>query len=274
MGVQLALSHQSISQLEQGEVDMRGIIWQARNRFMFANDAEDADILAHELASQNFDPKLLKDQINVFRQKKVGQSIVRLKNLSATNTSSHATDSSTSSQTSQGRSYQIGQSFADTNFSVSEGLGRGNSKKEATSKGSSEGWSETLIDNLEDFYETSSRTYYTFDEQLRIWARKLRRRKTGQAFAKFKDNNTLYDVDIDQVVVPMTPALADMKAKLLEDNFANRELFVPPSELQSNWDNFSQRLGQGTMVPPHQQAIIDAVSVKTTRGGQDESALR
>ena len=39
MGVKLILAHQSFSQLIKGDLDLNGIIWQARSRLMFANDA-------------------------------------------------------------------------------------------------------------------------------------------------------------------------------------------------------------------------------------------
>lgn len=272
LGLQLFLSHQSFSQLEQGDVDMRGIVWQARNRFMFANDADDADLLAHELASQTYDPKELKDQIEVFRQKKVGQSLIRLNNFSATNTRSHALDENSSSGTSRGRSY--GQPYGESTYNDGRSDNRGRSEKNATSQGSSEGWSETLIDNLEDFYEVSSRTYYTFDEQVRRWARRLRQRLTGQAFAKFKDDNRIHEVDVDQVVIPMIPAQLDLKAKLLEENFANRELFLPTSEVDAQWHDFVQRLGQGTVIPPNQQVVIDAVRIEHKGGSDDDSDFR
>jgi hypothetical protein len=274
LGLQLYLSHQSMSQLEQGDVDMRGIVWQARNRFMFANDADDADLLAHELATQTYDSKELKDQIEVFRQKKVGQSLIRLNNFSATNTSSHAFDENRSSGTTRGRSYQHGQPYSDSTYTDGSSVNRGQSEKNATSQGTSQGWSETMIDNLEDFYEVSSRTYYTFDEQVRRWARRVRQRSTGQAFAKFKDDNRIHEVDVDQLVIPMIPALVDLKAKLLEENFANRELFLPTSEVQTQWNGFVHGLGQGTIIPPNQQAIIDAVSVERSGGSNDDSAFR
>ena len=46
LGLRLILAHQSFSQLVKGDLDLTNIIWQARSRLMFANDAEDADIIA------------------------------------------------------------------------------------------------------------------------------------------------------------------------------------------------------------------------------------
>ncbi len=45
MGLRLILAHQSFSQLEREDVDLTQMIWQARSRLMFANNAMDADSL-------------------------------------------------------------------------------------------------------------------------------------------------------------------------------------------------------------------------------------
>ena len=172
----------------------------------------------------------------------------------------------------RGRSYsdqQHGSTYADN-----ESSNRGRSEKNATSNGESSGWSETLVDKLEDFQEVSSRTYYTFDEQMRQWAKRVRQLKTGQAIAKIKDDDQIHSLDVDQLVIPETSALAELKAKLLEENFANRELFLPKHEVDAQWDSFVELLGNGLAVPPNQQVIIDAVQSEQ-RGGEDsDSAFR
>lgn len=61
IGLRLILAHQSFSQLLRGDIDLSGLIWQARSRLMFANDAEDADLIAHELATLTYDPMKLKE---------------------------------------------------------------------------------------------------------------------------------------------------------------------------------------------------------------------
>lgn len=274
LGLQLLLSHQSFSQLWQGEVDMRGIVWQARNRFMFANDADDADILAHELASLSFDPKELKDQVEVFRQKKIGQKLVRLNNFSATNTRSNAYDETSSFGSNNGRSYNSNDPYGGVTHSEGTNSSRGKSTKQADSRGTSEGWSETLIDELQDFYEVSSRTYYTFDEQMRRWAKRVRRLLTGEALGKFKDDNRIHHIDVDQVVIPMIPALKELKAKLLEENFANRELFIPTAIVKQRWEDFTARLGAGTSIPPNQQEIINAIRIEHKGDSNNDSVFR
>jgi hypothetical protein len=44
------------------------MIWQIRNRLMFANSAKDADIIADELAVLTFDPMKIKHQLMTRRQ--------------------------------------------------------------------------------------------------------------------------------------------------------------------------------------------------------------
>ncbi len=73
MGLRLLLAHQSLSQLEKGEIDMTQLIWQARSRLLFANDSEDADQIAHELATLTYDPYQLKEILYSYRQRVAGQ---------------------------------------------------------------------------------------------------------------------------------------------------------------------------------------------------------
>ena len=120
----------------------------------------------------------------------------------------------------------------------------------------------------------SSRTYHTFDEQMRLWAKRVRRLLTGEALGKFKDDNRIHHIDVDQVVIPMIPALLDLKAKLLEENFANRELFIPTVDVKKRWADFTARLGAGTSIPPNQREIIDAVKIENVGGSNNDSVFR
>jgi hypothetical protein len=63
LGIRLLLSHQSFSQLRRGDYDLTNMIFQAQSRLIFGLQGEDADILAHELASISFDPMRIKDEI-------------------------------------------------------------------------------------------------------------------------------------------------------------------------------------------------------------------
>ena len=78
LGLKLPLSHQYFSQLDRGDYDLTSTIFQAQSRLIFGVQGEDADLLAHELASSTFDPKLIKDEIYSRRQLVFGQRIVEL----------------------------------------------------------------------------------------------------------------------------------------------------------------------------------------------------
>jgi hypothetical protein len=248
LGLQLILAHQSFSQLKQGEIDFSKIVWQAQSRAMFANSAEDAETVALELAAQTFDPYILKDQIVVSKQRKIGQEIVRLRNHSDTQTSSNAFDRSSGSGTSRGRSYRRSAPSNEDTFTDTDNSSSGWSEKNATSQGGSDGWSETLVDMLEDFKETASRTYFSFEEQMLGYGRDLRNKGTGKAFITLPGDPIVHDVAIQQYPVFETPMLLDAKAALLENNFSNRSLFLPQPEVDQRWNQFVDDLGVGKVV--------------------------
>ena len=72
LGLRLILSHQGFSQLERGDYDMTSIIFQAQSRMIFGVQGEDADLLAHEVASIKFDAKKIKEELYTTRQIKTG----------------------------------------------------------------------------------------------------------------------------------------------------------------------------------------------------------
>lgn len=125
--------------------------------------------------------------------------------------------------------------------------------------------SETLVDVIEDFYETSSRTYYTFDEQMRRWARFVRQLKTGQALCKFRDDTHLHKVDVDNLVIPLTSQHRELRAKLLEENFQS-DLFLPKEHVEQRWQRFQEELGAG-----QRPTMIDANDVQPNEHSADEN---
>lgn len=78
LGLRLFLSHQSFSQLKRGEYDLASMIFQAQSRLIFGVQGEDADILAHELASITYDPRRIKEEIYTRRQLVSGHKVVEL----------------------------------------------------------------------------------------------------------------------------------------------------------------------------------------------------
>ena len=221
LGLRMILSHQSFAQLERGEIDLTSLIWQARSRLMFANDAEDADLLAHELATLTYNPMKLKEVLHSHRQRVVGHRKEWLK--------SYGTNASTSRGRDRGKSKGSGQnegeSLAPRTYDPSRSKGNTTtiteteSEKNTDSSGSSEGQSETLVPILEDFYEVSSKNYSSFDEQKVEWAKELRTAPTGRAFGKFRDDPLLYEIDIDHHPIVETPSLLRKYDELLAKNF-------------------------------------------------------
>jgi hypothetical protein len=245
-GIELILAHQSLSQLVRGDTDLSSIIWQCSNRFMFSNSAEDADIIANELASLSFDPMKLKEELFSYRQKKIGQHIEWLKSTGQTTTRSSATDVSFGSNSSSGRSKSDPDSGegGSSSTSTNEGTSQGRSNKEAVSSGESISWSQTLVDDWEEFYETSSKTYFTFAEQFQEWAKLIRKLKTGEMVCEFKDDPELYLVKGEMIEIIETPELLELKDKLLEENF-KQHYFISREKAERDWEEMVENLRLG-----------------------------
>jgi len=221
LGLRLILSHQSFSQLERGDIDLTQMIWQARSRLMFANDSEDADLLAHELATLTYDPMKLKEILYSTRQRVAGHRREWLKNVGKTSTSSHALDRGKSSANAQndGRSLAPNKYQPTTSSGSSKTFTESESEKNAESQGNSEGESETLVPILEEIQEIASKNYSSFDEQKVEWAKRLRTSRTGRAFGKFKDEPRLYEIDVDHHPIVETRGLLQKYDELLAKNF-------------------------------------------------------
>jgi hypothetical protein len=243
VGLRLILAHQSFSQLERGDVDLSGLIWQARSRLMFSNDAEDADLIAHELATITYDPKRLKEEMFTLRQRIAGHRREWVKSVGSTSTTSRATDVSESESTGRRRGESTGpQSNQPTKSRGDENSKtQGRSEKEASSEGHSESESETLVPIHEDFYEVSSRSYYSFDEQRTLWAQRIRMKRTGEAFGKFRDDPQLYDIAIEHQPIIETPSLQRRVDELKSKNFAS-DLFRSKVTVEQEAESLRRQL--------------------------------
>src|SRR5439155_25420894 len=76
--IRLILSHQSFSQLQRGEYDLRSIIYTAQSRLILGLQGLDADEAAHELAANTFDPMRVKEERYQKRQRLSHHEIVEL----------------------------------------------------------------------------------------------------------------------------------------------------------------------------------------------------
>jgi TraM recognition site of TraD and TraG len=245
LGIRLILSHQGFSQLKRGDTDLRSTIFQCQSRMIFGVQGEDADDLAHELATIRFDPKKIKDEMYSQKQRIAGNRIIEL--------SSWSDSEAKASQWKKdyGRDWSSNKSTSQTGSNgdetKSKGTGEGRKESYGESGGvtntSSRGKSQTVITDHEDFVELSSRTYSTFEEDCREWARDIRNLKTGHAFLRLVDSPELHHVaikkstpgflnwDMEQIVREFPEALEDVD-RLVEENFKS-EVFVPPAVIDS-----------------------------------------
>lgn len=230
LGVRLLFSHQSFSQLRQGETDLTSLIWQAQSRLVMGVQGEDADILGHELASLTYDPEKIKDEVYTRRQLLAEQRIIELatwsqseaeaqnwqksygKNWSESFSNSSAHGSTSSDATNQGVSRRFGVPHDLRTFGGSHSEGRSSTSTMGRSSGHGEtetvgeGHSSTktlgmsvgqsVLPVYETFRELSRRSYYTFEEQAALWAKEIRLLRTGQAILRMVDDPTLYRVDV------------------------------------------------------------------------------
>lgn len=238
--IRLILAHQSFSQLEQGDVDLTSIIWQPQTRLMFGNQGLDADILAHELASLTYDPHRIKHEIHSRRQLVTDHRIIDL-----------ASWSNTQSFSNQWQD-RYGSNWGGSSTSVqgvvqSEAQSSGQSRQHGYAGSEGESYSQAhhqqLLPVYDQFLELSSRTYYTFDENKQEWARDVRKLQTGHTVLKLVDEDDLAFVKVHEskpgalrfaieTIYRKFPELIEAHERLIEENFAQREFFVSPAEIE------------------------------------------
>ena len=249
LGVKLILSHQSFSQLERGDTDLTSLIFQAQSRMIFGVQGEDADLLAHELASLQFDPRKIKDEWYSRRQRQAGHRLVELESWSD------------SSSNAENWSKTIGQNWSHTDQS-SMGVIRSRSDSRGSNDGQGEGGAHTtsssrsknqqLVPVLEDYLELATRTYVSFDESLRVWARDIRNLSRGRALVRLVDDSRLYDVDVKRsapghlawdtaTLRREMPEVYDDVERMIEKNFQSA-LFTSPQEIEAKQRDRLQRI--------------------------------
>jgi hypothetical protein len=241
LGLRLILSHQSLAQLKRGDHDLTSMIFQAQSRMVFGVQGEDADLLAHELASITFDPKRIKDEHYVRRQRIAGHRIIELSSWSQ----------SEGDAENWGKQYGKGWTRHEN---VTHGIARdvkadgtGRSDTEANSSGgarhrsSGTGRGEHLMPEYEEYEELASRTFYSFDEWRHIWAKGLRTLKTGSCLLRLVDDPELHEVEVerrvpgyldwdDETLAYEMPEVLDDVEQLKERNFRS-DLFSAPADV-------------------------------------------
>ena len=269
MGIKLVLANQSYSQLVQGDLDLTGIIWQARSRMMFANDAEDADRIAHEIATLTWDPDKIKHQIVTQKQRIAGYRREWLNSQSRASSSVETWSHQHSTNRSDSRASTRVPNSTDTINRDTTGGGTASGDSAGGSNGNthSAGSSESLVPIHEDVEEISNVTFQSFDEFRTIKAREIRQLLTGQALVKFANNPRVHHVAVDKPTIPDSAWIQDALAALSERNL-NSDLFVPASEIDREAEQLRQRLLQPPSIRltgngrPH-DVVLGAVDADT-----------
>jgi hypothetical protein len=263
LGIKLLLSHQSFSQLKRGDLDLTNMIFQCQSRMIFGMQGEDADLLAHELASIEFDPRKIKDEVYSRRQRIAGHRIEEL----SSRGHSETTLENWMQQNADGwnRADNILHGRQGDIKSESSGRSGGQAAGEGGGRGSSStfGTHETLVPIHEDFLELANRSYVTFDEDLRVWARDIRNAGRGRAFIRLVDQPQLFDVDIkrsapghlaldpEQLRQHLPEALDDVEG-LKEKNFA-KDMFLSPADVDRE---MHERLERVLGMRPRDGAVL------------------
>jgi len=265
LGLRLILSHQSFSQLERGEYDMTSIIFQAQSRMIFGVQGEDADMLAHEVASIKFDPRKIKDEIYSRRQLHAGYRITELESWG----DSDQTGDSWSDTGTRGKSrgeqrrgdvFTTGDWYKNRTETLSDSETTARAEGRTSSHGTSHSRTQHLVPEYEDFMELASRTYETFEEQKNEWARDIRNLKTGQALLRLVNDPRLYVVDVKrrapgflqydmQTIARKFPDRIAALDELVEENFQS-DFFVPASRVDAETEERIQRVLRGRIVLP------------------------
>jgi len=233
MGLRLILAHQSFSQLQRGDIDMSNIIWQARNRLMFANSAEDADIIAEELATLTFDPMAIKDRRTSLKQLIAGYRIEWLESEGITETHADSTVDQRSVGYSRGKneSHRLGADGMVLGDQSGQTHGTTTGGTHADSHSTSRSRSQHLVPIHEQFEEVSNVTFRSFDDHRQEWRRIVRQLRTGEAFGQFDSDPQLHHLQIDHRPVRETRSLETRYQELLQKNF-EQEFFISTAEAE------------------------------------------
>lgn len=249
MGLRLILAHQSFAQLEREDVDLTQMIWQARSRLMFANNARDADIIADELTKLTFDSMKIKDIRKSKKQLIVGYRKEWLESESSSSTRS----TSNTEQNSTGYNQSSGESIPPEKYrptkSKNDGRTSATSKghTHADSSGATSGRSQANVPIHDTFEEISNITYESFEEQSLQWGKQIRRLQTGEAFGMFAGDSDVHFVNVDYLPLYDSPQLREAVETLIEKNFES-DYFISASEADREIERYRQQLLQGAPI--------------------------
>ena len=251
-GVRLILSHQSFSQLEQGDIDLSGLIWQARSRLVFACDADDADRLAHEVAHLTFNAYEIKNMLKSYKQRIAGYRREWLQTRGSTEGSTEGFQEQHGTKRSAGAGRITPPDSYESTRTATSGTDMTDSQTRSggTTQQESRGEHEINIPIHEDFEEVSNITFKSFEERRSEWGRDIRKLGTGQALGKFADDPQLYRVQVHHDPIPDSPQIRAEMQNLIEQNFQS-DLFVSAADLDREAEELRQALFHDPPVTLH-----------------------
>lgn len=215
MGIKLMLGHQSYAQLVKGDIDLRPMITQARSRLMFANDGEDADLIAEEVTNLKWNPDEVKRRYESFKQRIVGHEIKVTKSGSTSNTSGGSWTKQVASTTGKSKP-----DVTDAATTYSDSTSKANVDGGSESLSNQEGWSETLVPVHEDYYELVREEFKSREEELHDWRKAVRFQVTGRALVKLVGDPVLHQVQVDYLPPIEGSELDEAVLKLKDDNYS------------------------------------------------------
>ena len=203
----------------------------------------------------------LKEILYTQRQRISGHRKEWLENVSRSSTSSRAEDvqhgGSTSRTSHESRRPDGARTGESSGITRADSHGVSQQRSEGTAE--SAGQSQTLVPVHEDFIEVSRKTYYTFDEQRTKWAQQIRKRRTGEAFGKFRDDERLYDISVDHHPIAETSKLREHVEELKQRNFES-DLFLSKARVEQE----SEKLRELLLCEP-------PIDVRTSRSSNAKS---
>lgn len=245
LGLKMIFSHQSFSQLQQGDTDLSSIIFQCQSRGVFGVQGEDADLLAHEFASLGFDPYVIKDVIYSRQQRLTGHKIIDLQSKSFTQQQAEnwtrTVGDSWSANSSHSRK-AMGMDWGTRSTGDSRGGMSSDGQGGGSTSGQTSGSHETLVPIYEDIEQLTKRVFFSFEEQRAEWARDIRTLARGVAYIRLVDDPAVYHIDVQRSALgPLAwpaekllkyyPQALDRLEELKATNF-HLDYFLAPSDIE------------------------------------------
>lgn len=245
MGIHMVLGHQSFAQLQKGEIDLTPMIGQARSRLIFANDLEDAELIAAELASLTWNPMQIKHQLDTLHQRVVDHrtAILNSGGSTATETGSWTHQDSRGRGKAERSIYGRPIDAVTTSDQVASSDVKGGSRASAEQSG----WHESLVPIYEDYYEPSRIDFWTKDEETHTWGQKVRGLTKGQTIAKFVEDAQLRKIQVGYLPLENSSVVRDAVEQLKEQNY-QQDCFLTATEADRRLEELRQQLLQGPVV--------------------------